>query len=151
MNFNNEFFNITIELANKAKKLGEVPVAAVIVDSRTNKIIARAINLVEKLNDPTAHAEILAIRKACKVKNSMRINDCDLYVNLEPCLMCAEAIGFARVRRLYFGAYDLRRKTTYNIKNFNSFSNHRPEIYSGICTKESKKLFSDFFTDLRNK
>jgi len=135
--------------AKKASKRGEIPVGAVITQG--DKIIASAGNMVEKTNDPTAHAEILAIRKACKVLNTKFLTNCDIYVTLEPCAMCAKAISLARIRRLYFGAYDIKGGAVINGELiFNQLScNHKPEIYDGINEAECKKLLQDFFVSIR--
>lgn len=95
-----------LDEAFAASARGEVPVGAVIVDGATGEVVASAGNRVEELSDPTAHAEVLAIRKAAIARSSPRLEGCDLYVTLEPCPMCATAISFARIRRIYFGAYD---------------------------------------------
>ena len=105
--FNDEYFmKQAFQEAQKAFEIGEVPVGAVIVLRSKNEIISTASNRVIELKDPTAHAEILAIRKACQVMDSERLFDCDLYVTLEPCPMCAQAISFSRIKRLFFGAAD---------------------------------------------
>ena len=102
----NPFMAEAMAQARAAAARGEVPVGAVIVDGATGRILARAGNRTLELRDPTAHAEMLAIRAACLDTGSERLNGCDLYVTLEPCPMCAAAIGFARIRRLYYGAAD---------------------------------------------
>lgn len=101
---NGEFMEIALEEARIAEKLNEVPVGAVIV--KNNKVIAKAHNLREILKDPTAHAEVLAIKKASEVLNNWRLNECEMYVTLEPCPMCAGAIIQSRIRRLYIGTFD---------------------------------------------
>lgn len=138
-----------IALAKKAAEIGEVPVGAVVVCD--GKIIASAHNLVEKKKDPTAHAEILAIRAAAEILNSPRLTNCDLYVTLEPCAMCAQAISLARIRRLYFGAYDEKGGGVENGARIFSHStcHHKPEIYGGIAEAECAKLLKDFFADKR--
>jgi tRNA(Arg) A34 adenosine deaminase TadA len=100
------FMALALQEAEHAAARGEVPVGAVIVDAASGEVLARAGNRTEALNDPTAHAEILAIRKAAAEAGAPRLDGCDLYVTLEPCAMCAAAISVARIRRLYFGAYD---------------------------------------------
>ncbi len=102
----NSFMQQALEQARLAAGRGEVPVGAVIVEGATNRVLAVAGNETRALNDPTAHAEMLAIRRACQAVGSERLEGCDLYVTLEPCPMCAGAISFARLRRLYFGADD---------------------------------------------
>ena len=134
-----------ITKARLAGQSGEVPIGAVIV--KDGKIIATAHNLVETMNDPTAHAEIVAIRAAATVLKTPRLIDCDLYVTLEPCAMCAQAISLARIRRLYFGAYDIKGGGVENGARIFSHKtcNHKPEIYGGISEKECADLLSDFF------
>ena len=125
----------------------EVPVGAVVVDSQTGEVIAIAHNLTETHADPTAHAEILAIREACRKLGSARLPSCDLYVTLEPCPMCASAISFARIRRLYFGAYDMKSGGVENgPRIFNQTTcHHKPEVYGGINESESSALLKRFF------
>ncbi|EME71659.1 cytosine/adenosine deaminase [Paramagnetospirillum caucaseum] len=127
---------------------GEVPVGAVIV--RDGRVIARAGNRVEELGDPTAHAEMLAIR-AATAPGDRRLEDCDLYVTLEPCPMCAAAISLARVRRLYFGAYDPKGGgVEHGAKVFDhSTCHHRPEIYGGLEESRAALLLRDFFAARR--
>jgi tRNA(adenine34) deaminase len=145
----NNFMQHAIELAKSAAISGEVPVGAVIV--RDGKIIASAHNMIENKNDPTAHAEITAIRSACEIMGSPRIMDCDLYVTLEPCPMCAQAISFARIRRLYFGAYDEKNGGVENGARIfaQSGCNHKPEVYGGINESECGELLKEFFRGKR--
>lgn len=142
---NNSFIQSAISQAQIAAKNSEVPIGAIIV--KDNKIIASAHNLVEKNSDPTAHAEILAIRSACEIIKSPRLMDCDLYVTLEPCAMCAQAISFARIRRLYFGAYDEKGGGVENGARVFSHAtcNHKPEVYGGINESECGDLLREFF------
>jgi tRNA(adenine34) deaminase len=137
--------------AKKASKLSEVPVGCIIYDYKNKKIIAKAHNQNIKNYDCTAHSEILALRKACRIKKTSILDDCDLYVTLEPCSMCASAISFARIRRVYFGCEDKKSGGVYNgAKVFEVKScHHKPEIYDGILKKESSKLLKDFFKNLR--
>lgn len=137
--------------AERAFKENEVPVGAVIINYKTNKIIAKSHNLCEKLNDPTAHAELIAIRSACKIIESNKIPMCDLYVTLEPCLMCASAISFARIRRLYFGAYNIRNGAIEHGSKifFSGLINYLPEVYGGIKEKQSQLLLKSFFLQKR--
>jgi tRNA(Arg) A34 adenosine deaminase TadA len=130
----------------------EVPVGAIIVDTKTNKIIARSHNLCEESKDPTAHAELLAIRNACQIVASNKLPYCDLYVTLEPCPMCAAAISFARIRRLYFASYDLKSGgVEHGPKIFSSNSiHHVPEVYGGIKEKEATMLMKEFFLQKRS-
>ena len=139
------FMQIAIEEAQKAAMLGEVPVGAVIVHKNT--IIAKAFNHTEEYADPTAHAEMLAIQAACKILGAPRIPDCDLYVTLEPCTMCAAAISFARIRNLYYGASDAKMGGVYTF--LQPTCHHKPQIYEGIAASESAKLLQDFFAAKR--
>ena len=144
------FIPLALDLARTAAQRGEVPVGAVIVDSEGN-VVAQAYNLTEKLKDPTAHAEMLAIREACKQLDRERLVDCDMYVTLEPCPMCAQAISNARIRRLYFGAYDEKSGGVENgARIFNQSScHHKPEVYGGIDESACSALLKDFFRQLR--
>lgn len=135
--------------AEAAGNRGEVPVGAVIV--RGGQVIARAGNRVEELGDPTAHAEMLAIRAAATALGDKRLADCDLYVTLEPCPMCAAAISLARVRRLYFGAYDPKSGgVEHGAKVFDHATcHHRPEIYGGLEESRAAGLLREFFAERR--
>lgn len=141
----NNFMDNALKQAKIAFNHDEVPVGCVIVED--GKIIAESHNQNLTLNDPTAHAEILALRIACEVKKSSRLDGCDLYVTLEPCTMCAAAISLARIKRVYYAASDKKfGAVENNIKFFHSSSCfHHPEIYSGISEEKSKKLMIDFF------
>jgi tRNA(adenine34) deaminase len=141
----NPYMQVALDEARKAAATGEVPVGAVVV--RDGKIIATAHNLTETDRDPTAHAESLAIRRACAALGSARLTDCDLYVTLEPCPMCAAAIGFARVRRLYFGASDEKGGGVEHGPRIFSQStcHHQPEIYGGIAAEQCAELLKEFF------
>jgi len=141
---------LALQEAKAAATRGEVPVGAVIVSSE-GAILAQAGNRTRELNDPTAHAEILAIRAACAVLGSERLVGCDLYVTLEPCPMCAAAIGFARIKRLYFGAFDPKSGGIAQGPRVFSHaqSHHVPEVYDGIAAAESEALLHDFFEKLR--
>ena len=136
---------LAFDEAEAAGSKGEVPVGCVIV--RAGEIVARAGNrsLVDK--DPTAHAELLALRAAAKKIGEERLYDCDLYVTLEPCAMCAAAISFARIRRLYYGAADPKGGAVENGVRFfaSPTCHHRPEVYGGIGEAEAAALLTDFF------
>lgn len=138
-----------IEQAIRARKNGDVPIGCVIVQG--DRIIAAAGNEVEYLNDPTAHAELIAIRWATALLASPRLNDCDLYVTLEPCPMCAHAISLTRIRRLYFGAYDPKGGgVDHGPRIFTQPTcNHKPEVYGGVQEKECGELLRDFFEGKR--
>ena len=137
--------------ARAAAARGETPVGAVIVDPASGEIVAAAGNRPRELHDPTAHAEILAIRAACEARGSERLPGFDLYVTLEPCAMCAAAISFARIRRLYFGACDQKGGAVDSGPRFfaQSTCHHAPEIYGGIGEAESAALLREFFAARR--
>ncbi|PCI39612.1 MAG: tRNA-specific adenosine deaminase [Rhodospirillaceae bacterium] len=143
--------DIALEQAKAAADRGEVPVGCVIVDSATGEILAQTGNLTEELNDPTAHAELLAIQQACAKRASTRLPDCDLYVTLEPCGMCATAISFARIRRLYFGAYDPKMGgVEHGPKTYSQPTcHHAPEVYGGMGETAAAKVLKDFFRGKR--
>lgn len=132
--------------ARAAATRGEVPVGAVVV-SASGAVIAQAGNRTRETNDPTAHAEILAIREACRVAGAERLPDHDLYVTLEPCPMCAAAISFARIRRLYYGAADPKSGGVAQGPRVFSHpqAHHRPEVYDGIGAEEAARLLKTFF------
>jgi tRNA(adenine34) deaminase len=137
--------DMALEEARAAQAAGEVPVGCVII--RDAKVIARARNRTLADRDPTAHAELLAIRAAANALGSERLSDCDLYVTLEPCPMCAAAISFARIRRLYYGAADAKGGAVENgVRYFASPTcHHRPEIYGGIAEADAAALLREFF------
>lgn len=134
--------------AKRAAENNEVPVGAVVVMDK--KILSRAHNCTISLNDPTAHAEILAIREACRIQKNYRIPGCDLYVTLEPCVMCLGAILQARIRRLVFGAHDPKKGAVESILTFPfDRMNHTVEIEAGILSEECGKILKDFFANKR--
>ena len=135
--------------ARAAAARGEVPVGAVIV--KDGSLVAAAGNRTRELNDPTAHAEILVIRAACAALGSERLIGCDLYVTLEPCPMCAAAISFARLRRLYYGAADPKGGgVEHGPRIFSQPTcHHRPEVYGGIAEREAGDLLRAFFHERR--
>jgi tRNA(adenine34) deaminase len=141
---------LALEEARAARDLGEVPIGAVVV-SGSGEILARAGNRTLALHDPTAHAELLAIREACARLGSERLMDCDLYVTLEPCAMCAAAISFARIRRLYFGAPDPKGGAVEHGPRFFAQPTcyHAPEVIGGLDETESAALLRVFFTARR--
>ncbi|GER08263.1 tRNA-specific adenosine deaminase [Iodidimonas muriae] len=136
--------------AEQAAAGGEVPVGAVIADS-SGAVISRAGNRVLTLKDPTAHAEMLAIRDAARILGSERLIGCDLYVTLEPCAMCAQAISFARIRRLYYGAEDIKGGgVRYGARVFSHATcHHKPDIYAGFSEQRASRLLKDFFKSRR--
>ena len=140
--------SLAIKEAIKARKKNEVPVGAIIVDGCGN-IIAKAHNLVETRNDPTCHAEKLVIEKALKITGQRFLNDCDIWVTLEPCVMCAGLIKQTRIRRLYYGAEDKKGGAIDNGVRVFSDNKTSIEIYSGFCATQSERLLKDFFHDIR--
>ena len=158
MSNSNQLINKTNPMAiamNQAKlayDLDEVPIGAVILD-KNKTIISIAHNLVIFNKDPIAHAEILAIQAATKLINNERLIDCDIYVTLEPCAMCASAISHARIRRLYYAADDVKHGAVENgIRFFNSDNwFHKPEVYGGISAEASRYLLKKFFKNKRLK
>lgn len=146
-----EFMKEALRFAKIAYKKDEVPVGAVIV--KDNKIIAKAYNRRQKLQDATLHAEIIAIKKACKKLHTFRLNDCTLFVTLEPCAMCSGAIINARVGTVVFGAYDQKYGccgSMYNLPEDNRF-NHRAKVIGGVMGKECRELLTQFFESKRRK
>jgi tRNA(Arg) A34 adenosine deaminase TadA len=135
--------------ARAASGRGEVPVGAVIV--RDGNVVASAGNRPRELRDPSAHAEMLAIRRACEVLDDERLTGCDLYVTLEPCTMCAAAIAFARIRRVYFAAHDPKGGAVENGVRFfqQPTCHHAPEVYGGIREGEAAALLRTFFEERR--
>lgn len=141
-----EAMTAALAAAQAAATRGEVPIGAVVVDAG-GAVLAAAGNRTRELNDPTAHAELLAIRGACAALARERLVDCDLYVTLEPCPMCAAAIGFARLRRLYYAAPDPKGGGVDHGPRIYAqpTCHHRPEVYSGIGETEAAALLRDFF------
>jgi len=137
--------------AHAAAERGEVPVGAV-VTGHDRTILACAGNRVLEWRDPCAHAEMIAIRKACHLIGSERLTGCDIYVTLEPCTMCAAAISFARLRRLYFAAYDPKAGAVDNGVCFyvQPTCHHAPDVYGGIDERRAQTLLQDFFRQLRD-
>ncbi len=140
---------LALEEAREAAARGEVPVGAAVV--RDGVLVASAGNRPRELHDPTAHAEILAIRRACEALQDERLTGCDLYVTLEPCTMCAAAIAFARIRRVYFGALDPKGGAVESGVRFfdQATCHHAPEVYGGIREGEAASLLRDFFAARR--
>ena len=148
---NSHFMHEALLQAEKASQADEVPVGAVVVHRATGEVISEAHNEVEKWGDATAHAEMLAIRRATEKIGSKSLKGYDLYVTLEPCPMCATAISFARIDRVYFGAYDPKSGgVEHGPRIFNSSScHHAPEIYGGIMESECAEMLKSFFVDKR--
>lgn len=144
----NNFIQEALDEAKKALTKNEVPVGAVIV--KNNKIISQAHNLVITLNDPTAHAENLAIKLAAKKLGTSRLDDCDIYITLEPCAMCSAIISLARIKRIYYCLNDKKfGAIESNPFIYTNNAYFKPEIYSNINPKESKNLLQQFFQDKR--
>jgi tRNA(adenine34) deaminase len=137
--------------AEAAAARGEVPVGAVLVERASGRVIARSGNRVEELADPTAHAEMLALRVGVRTLGVKWLDDCDLYVTLEPCPMCAAAISLARIRRLYFGAYDPKSGgVDHGARVFDQPTcHHRPEVYGGIQERAAGEMLAAFFRERR--
>ena len=150
MKSNEYYIKEALKEAQKAYLIDEVPVGCVIVHN--DKIIARGYNKRETLNSSLAHAEIIAIKKACKKLNSWRLEECIMYITLEPCVMCAGAIIQARIPEVYYGAYDYRFGAHISKTNlFDLQLNHSVKINGGILEDECKNLISQFFKELRVK
>ena len=146
---NKDWMLLAIEEAVKAKSLNEVPVGAVVV--RENQVIGRGHNSVIRNNSIAAHAEINAINKASKTLNNYRLLNCDLYITLEPCHMCAKAIVDARIKNVYFAALEPKTGSIISVDNFfdKNFLNHKVNYFSGLMQQESSKLLKDFFLERR--
>lgn len=151
MNIEEKFMKEALKEANKAKDIDEVPVGCVIV--KDGKIISRGHNLREKRKKATAHAEICAIEKACKKLDSWRLNDCEIYVTVEPCPMCAGAIYQSRIKKIVFGTNDSKGGALGS--SFDLFSqknlNHYPEVVNGILQEECSTILKKYFQNKRNK
>ena len=142
--------NLAIQMAIKGKKRGEIPVGCVILD-KNGEVLSSAHNTLVNSYDPVGHAEINAIREACKKIKSDRLIDCSLYVTLEPCIMCASAISRSKLKKLFFGADDLKFGAINGSINFfqSKNCNHVPEIYDNISKSECETLINNFFRDNR--
>ena len=148
MDKDKRYMQEALKEAEKAGKLGEVPVGAVVVEG--GQIIGRGSNRTVSKNDPTAHAEIVALRNACREAKNYRLSGCDLYVTLEPCAMCLGAAVQARVRRLVFGAYDAKSGAVKSVMRFPFDKlNHRIEIKGGVLDAECGKILKSFFEKRR--
>lgn len=144
-----KFMLLALKEADKSAALDEVPVGAIIV--KDNKVIARGHNLREKSKDPTSHAEIVAIRKACKKLNSWRLEDCTMYVTIEPCSMCAGTLLWTRIKKIVYGAKDPKGGaicssfSLFEVKNIN----HHPEIVGGVLEEQCSSKMTSFFKSKR--
>lgn len=146
-----KYMKLALKEAKKAYDKKEIPVGAVIV--KDDKVIAKAHNLKELKNDTTKHAEIIAIQKASKKLNSWRLENCEMYVTLEPCPMCAGALIQARIKKVYIGTMDYKTGacgSVFNLLEDYTF-NHKVECESGILKEECEKILQDFFKELRKK
>ncbi len=149
--YENNYMELAIEYAKKAASLNEVPVGAVLVDEKSQKILSLRHNEIVNQNNPLKHAEILVIEESCKIKKSRYLNDTVIYVTLEPCAMCAAAISEARIKKIYFGCYDETKGAIENgIRIFSNNSYFKPEIYGGIKEKECSLILKKFFSSKRN-
>jgi len=147
---NEKYMNLALEMAKKGYEKGEVPIGAVVV--LKGEVLSAEHNRTEELNDPTAHAELLAIRKATEKLGDFRLKGAELYVTLEPCPMCAGAAINARISEIIFGAFDPVKGALGSVTNIYTFNfPNKPQIYSGIKEKESLTLLKDFFSEKRNK
>ena len=145
-----KFMTEALALAKLAAESGDVPVGAVVV--KNGEIIGKGLNLREANKDATAHAEVVAIREASKRLGGWHLDDCELYVTLEPCPMCAGAIINSRIKTVVFGAFDKKAGSASADSIIDLFSlgyNHKPEVYCGICEKESAELLAKFFEEKR--
>ena len=144
MEYCNKYMEMAIEAAKKTSVSQDVPIGAVIV--KNGEVIATGYNEREACGDSTAHAEIQAIRSACKALGGWHLDNCELYVTLEPCPMCMGAIVNSRIKRVVFGAKDAKAGACGSVFNFNDYPlNHKPEILSGVREEEGRMLLSDFF------
>ena len=148
----NKFINLAIREAIRGFRKNEVPVGAVVVDQNGN-VVSQAHNLVESKNDPTCHAEVLAIKNAIKITGKRYLNDCSIWVTLEPCILCSALILKTRIKRLYFGAEDKKMGSVENgLKIFYSkYINHKVEVYYGFKEEIITKMMKRFFQNLRVK
>jgi len=150
--FTQEYYmRLALAATDRAEALGEVPIAAMILDAKNRTILSIAHNETRLRPDPTAHAEILVLRQAAQRLGTERLETCDIFVTLEPCPMCAQAIASARIRRLYFGAYDMKGGGVESGPRIFTQSScfHRPEYYGGILEKECSRKLKHFFSRLR--
>lgn len=143
-----KFMDLAIIRAKRAAEDGEVPVGAVIV--KNGEVIAAGRNRREKTHNATAHAEIEAIQKACEALGDWRLDDCEMYVTLEPCPMCSGAIINSRIKTVIFGAYDTKAGALGSVANFSAIPfSFTPEVYGGICENECREILTTFFRDMR--
>lgn len=145
-----EYISKTIDLSTEIINSIEVPVVAILLNTITNEHSVYT-NLVYSSNDPTAHAEIMGIRSECSKNNSSRLDDYYMFVNLEPCVMCAQAISNARIKRLYFAAYDTKSGGVENGARlyYQKSCHYKPEFYGGILASQAEKILSEYFRNIR--
>ncbi len=149
--FNNFFMKEALKQAQLAFNEHEIPIGAIIVDRTSNKVISKTHNIVEQTKNPILHAEIVAINQSCQILSSKNLSNCDIYVTIEPCTMCAAAISFARIDRLFYATSDPKQGgVEHGERFFNSKSCfYYPEVYSGFSAKISEKLIKKFFKRIR--
>lgn len=149
--FDNSYMKIAIKQALIGYSKHEIPVGCVIVDTKKKSILAKSHNLVQTYKNSMFHAEIVAMNEACAILRSKYLTYCDMYVTLEPCVMCTAAISKMRLQNLFYGAYDIKQGGIEGDCNFFKSSTcfHKPEIYSGIMQYESESIIKDFFGKLR--
>ena len=144
------YMELAIKYAKKGALLGEIPIGAVLIDENNQKIYSTRHNEIVTQNNPLKHAEILAIDETCKVKNTRYLVDMVMYVTLEPCVMCAAAISYARIKKIYFGAYDEKNGAIeHGLRFFSKKNSFVPEVYGGIKEQECSKLLNEFFYNRR--
>ncbi len=150
---NDDIAKLGYEMASKAFKAGETPVGAVIFNTQTNEVLCSAHNEVISGNDPTAHAEILAVRRAGKMLKGYNLSGYSIYTTVEPCAMCATAISWGQLDRVYFGAYDVKSGAVEHGPRIYSCAtcHHKPEVYGGIYEKECADLMTAFFKKMRQQ
>ena len=151
MDIHEQYMREALLEAEKAGSIGEIPVGAVIV--KDDVIVGRGFNLTESMNDPTYHAEMVAIKNACRNLDAMRLTGCSMYVTLEPCSMCAGAIVLSRIDKLYIGASDPKSGACLSLNNITTDErlNHQVELYSGLLQEECSDILKKFFKALRRR
>ncbi|EUJ36027.1 tRNA adenosine(34) deaminase TadA [Brochothrix campestris] len=144
-----EYMKVALAEAEKAKAIGEVPIGAIVVHN--DRIVGRGHNLRETSQDATSHAEVLAIQAACRAIGSWRLEECDIYVTLEPCPMCSGALILARMRTVYYGAADVKAGTAGTLMNLltDERFNHQCEVHAGVLEEECGQILTDFFRAIR--
>jgi tRNA(Arg) A34 adenosine deaminase TadA len=148
-----DYMRLALAEADYARQCDEVPIGAVLVNSASGEVVTRSGNRTLEFFDPSAHAEMLVIREGCRIARAQRIPEYDLYVTLEPCAMCAAAISFARIRKLYFGAYDRKGGGVEHGGRFyqQATCHHRPQVEGGVLAAECGAILKDFFSGKRQR